>query len=119
LTFYLLGLTVTSTQGRTWSFAPHLDTGVAAAEGGFETPLGRFDSMWSFGEDANGNDVWTVQISTPPGTEGIVKLPSDMKASYVRNGTERNVILRGSAEVQLSGGNHDLSWNVELGAPWM
>ncbi|KAJ3575186.1 hypothetical protein NP233_g1257 [Leucocoprinus birnbaumii] len=110
LTFYLLGLTVTSTQGSTWSLAPHLNTGVPAAEGGFETPLGRFDASWVFSEDANGNDVLIIQITTPQGTEGAVKLPNDMVGSYVRNGTIRNLVLDGTPEVRVSGGSHTLSW---------
>ncbi|KAF9450982.1 glycoside hydrolase family 78 protein [Macrolepiota fuliginosa MF-IS2] len=115
LTFYLLGLTVTSTQGQTWNFAPHLNTGVPAAEGGFETPLGRFDASWSFDEDSNGNDVLNVQISTPPGTAGTVNLPSDMLASYTRNGLTKNLTLRGSPEITLQGGTHELSWDTDPG----
>ncbi|KXN90379.1 hypothetical protein AN958_04248 [Leucoagaricus sp. SymC.cos] len=114
LTFHLLGLTVTATQGKSWSFAPHLNTGVPAAEGGFETPLGRFDAMWVFDEDMDGNDVLSVKINTPPGTEGTVKLPS-MMGSYVRNGTVRNLVLHGSSEVSLKGGSHELSWSADIG----
>ncbi|XP_006455643.1 hypothetical protein AGABI2DRAFT_210102 [Agaricus bisporus var. bisporus H97] len=112
LTFYLLGLTVTSTRGQTWSFAPHLGTGVPAAEGGFETPLGRYDAAWSFDKDANGNDVFNIRIMTPQGTQGIVKLPSNMMASYVRDGETKNVVLGGPAEMEVTGGRHDISWNI-------
>lgn len=112
LTFYLLGLTVTSTRGQTWSFAPHLGTGVLAAEGGFETPLGRYDAAWSFDKDANGNDVFNIRIMTPQGTQGIVKLPSNMMASYVRDGETKNVLLGGPAEMEVTGGRHDISWNI-------
>ena len=45
LTYYVLGLTVTSPQGRTWQVAPHL-SGLEAAEGGFTTPLGWFGVKW-------------------------------------------------------------------------
>jgi hypothetical protein len=109
-------LTVTSTQGKTWSLVPHLNTGVPAAEGGFETPIGRFDAIWKFDQDDDGNDVLNVQVTTPPGTEGVIKLPSTMTASYVTNGTMRNLVLHGPSEVQVEGGSHELSWNAELGA---
>lgn len=115
LTFYLLGLTVTSTQGKTWNLAPHLNTGVPSAEGGFETPLGRFDAKWSFDEDSNGNDVLTAQLTTPLGTEGVVRLPSDMLGSYVRDGVTKDLVLQGPAEVELQGGSQTLSWNTSPG----
>ncbi|KAF5353466.1 hypothetical protein D9756_007933 [Leucocoprinus leucothites] len=114
LTFFLLGLRVTSTKGNTWNLAPHLNTGVPGAEGGFETPLGRFDAAWTFDEDADGNTVLNVQISTPPGTKGAIQLPSNMMASYVRDGTVRNLVLRGSSEVQVQGGSHELSWVADI-----
>jgi hypothetical protein len=113
LTFYLLGLTVTSTQGKTWNFSPHLNTGIPSSEGGFETPLGRFDASWSFDKDIiSGNDVFNVRITTPEGTQGIVRLPSNMTASYVLDGAQRNVRLVGPAEMEVTGGSLDISWNT-------
>ncbi|KAK0184792.1 Six-hairpin glycosidase [Armillaria mellea] len=37
LTFYILGLTVMSPRGATWSVSPHVNGGLPGAEGGFET----------------------------------------------------------------------------------
>jgi hypothetical protein len=105
-----LGLTVTSTQGQTWNFSPHLNTGVSASEGGFETPLGRFDASWSF--DQQPGDVFNVRITTPPGTKGTVVLPSNMTARYVVDGETRDVVLVGPAEMEVPGGSHEFSWNT-------
>lgn len=94
---------------------PHLNTGVPAVEGGFETPLGRFDARWSFDKDSDGNDVLNVQITTPSETGGIVRLPTNMHGSFTRDGITRNVVLRGSAETELRGGTHALSWRADPG----
>jgi len=114
LTFYLLGLTVTSTQGKTWTFAPHLNTGIPAAKGGFETPLGRFNATWSFDTDENGIDVFNARVSTPSNTVGTVKLPENMMGSLARDGNIRNFVLHGSSEIQVQGGSHNLSWKANL-----
>ncbi|KAI0752009.1 hypothetical protein C8Q74DRAFT_347805 [Fomes fomentarius] len=45
LTYYVLGLIVTSPQGQTWQVALHL-SGLTAAKGGFTTPLGWFGVKW-------------------------------------------------------------------------
>lgn len=111
LTFYLLGLTVTSTQGKTWTFAPHLNTGIPAAQGGFETPLGRFNATWSFDMDENGIDVFNARVSTPSNTVGTIKLPENMIGSLVRDG---NHVLHGPSEIQVQGGSHSLSWRTNL-----
>ncbi|KZV78168.1 Six-hairpin glycosidase, partial [Exidia glandulosa HHB12029] len=46
LTIYVLGLSVTTPQGISWKFEPHT-SGMSAAEGSFETPLGTFGASWS------------------------------------------------------------------------
>ncbi|KIJ64349.1 glycoside hydrolase family 78 protein [Hydnomerulius pinastri MD-312] len=69
LTNYVLGLTVTSPQGKTWSVAPHT-SGLTSAEGGFETPLGSFFVSW-----AQEGSTFTLNINTPEGTSGTVQLP--------------------------------------------
>ncbi|EGN92657.1 glycoside hydrolase family 78 protein [Serpula lacrymans var. lacrymans S7.3] len=70
LTFYVLGLTVTSPQGKTWLVAPHL-SGLSSAEGGFETTLGSFNVKWTLE-----GKMLTLQINTPEGTSGTVRLPA-------------------------------------------
>ncbi|KAJ3748405.1 hypothetical protein DFH05DRAFT_1389962 [Lentinula detonsa] len=60
LSFHLLGLTVTSPQGATWSVAPVL-SGLTAAEGGFETGLGWFGVNWTLTDD---NAMFTLMTDT-------------------------------------------------------
>ncbi|TFK82232.1 glycoside hydrolase family 78 protein [Polyporus arcularius HHB13444] len=98
LTYYVLGLTVTSPQGRTWQVAPHL-SGLSAAEGGFTTPLGWFGVKWT-----TQKRTFSVTIDVPEGTSGVVKLPVSGKVTI--NGDVRAV---GKGEgVQLVGGKHSI-----------
>ncbi|OSD03796.1 glycoside hydrolase family 78 protein [Trametes coccinea BRFM310] len=96
LTYYVLGLTVTSPQGKTWSIAPHT-AGLPAAEGGFTTPLGWFGAKWSLKRGA-----FALDIDVPEGTSGIVRLP--FAGRVVVDGKERGVTERGPLE--LDGGRH-------------
>ncbi|KAI0370991.1 Six-hairpin glycosidase [Pilatotrama ljubarskyi] len=96
LTYYVLGLTVTSPQGLTWSVAPHT-SGLSAAEGGFTTPLGWFGVKWSLQKR-----TFSLSIGVPEGTSGSVKLPFSGKV--VINGKATRV---GENEtLQMSGGKH-------------
>lgn len=99
LTYYVLGLTVTSPQGRTWQVAPHLSA-LDAAEGGFTTPLGWFGVKWS-----SQKRVFTLDIDIPEGTTGVVKVPVAGRATV--NG-KAQVVSRGDA-LQLAGGKHIIS----------
>ncbi|EPQ59764.1 Six-hairpin glycosidase [Gloeophyllum trabeum ATCC 11539] len=83
LTFHVLGLQLTSPQGRTWSIAP-ITSGLKSAAGGFETGLGWFGVDWSIADD-----TLRVEVDTPEGTSGVVTLP-------------------GNGSVPLSGGKHTL-----------
>ncbi|KIJ59431.1 glycoside hydrolase family 78 protein [Hydnomerulius pinastri MD-312] len=95
LTFYVVGMQVTSPQGRTWRVAPVL-SGLSAAEGGYETNLGWFGVKWSLDDG-----TLTVFVSTPVGTSGTVILPG---SGVIRvDGKES-----GNGSVSLSGGNHTL-----------
>ncbi|KAJ7457382.1 glycoside hydrolase family 78 protein [Mycena latifolia] len=69
LTFYLLGIQLTSVQGATWSIAPVL-SGLPSAQGGMETGLGFFGVKWQM----SGTKL-TLTLETPAGREGIVTLP--------------------------------------------
>ncbi|KAH7903102.1 Six-hairpin glycosidase-like protein [Hygrophoropsis aurantiaca] len=95
LSFYLIGLQVTSPKGATWRVAPVL-SGLTAAEGGYETPLGWFGVKWSLE-----NDVFTITISTPEGTSGTVTLPGS-------GDVQVDGQTAGNSEMTLSGGNHTL-----------
>lgn len=48
LTFYVTGVTIVEARGRKWRFAPHT-SGLSAAQGSFETPLGTFGATWTLG----------------------------------------------------------------------
>ncbi|EIW81919.1 glycoside hydrolase family 78 protein [Coniophora puteana RWD-64-598 SS2] len=95
LSFYVAGLQLESTQGATWSLAPVL-SGLSAAQGGYETPLGWFGANWTV---AGGN--LTVQVSTPAGTNGTATLPGT--GSVTVDGQDA-----GSGSMSLTGGNHTL-----------
>ncbi|KAH7099674.1 Six-hairpin glycosidase [Auriculariales sp. MPI-PUGE-AT-0066] len=69
LTFYVLGLRITSPQGKTWEFDPHT-SGLPSAEGGFETALGWFGVEWSISDDG----VFTAEVVAPTGTDGVINL---------------------------------------------
>ena len=98
LTFYVLGLTVTSNQGRTWSVAPHT-SGLSAAQGGFETPLGWYGVQWSLA-----GKTLELDINVPAGTSGIVRLPF---AGKVTMGGKSTTVASG-AGISLAGGNHSI-----------
>ncbi|KAF9465419.1 glycoside hydrolase family 78 protein [Collybia nuda] len=98
LTFFVLGLTLTSAQGATWSIAPVL-SGLSAAEGGFETGLGWFGVKWSTKEG-----VLTLLVETPPTTQGSVTLPGTGDVQI--DGKELPPGLGFS--IGLSGGRHTL-----------
>ena len=101
LTFFILGLTITSPKGATWSVAPVLGD-LKAAEGGFETALGWFGVKWEVK-----NRVFVLQISTPRGTNGRVRLPGAGKVEI--NGVTHN----GVQEMRLDGGDHTFTQNLD------
>ena len=96
LTYYVLGLTVTSPQGRTWSVAPHT-SGLLGAEGGFTTPLGWFGAKWSLQKR-----TFVLNIDVPEGTSGTVKLPFKGRVMVDGRATE----VGQGAMLHLDGGKH-------------
>lgn len=98
LTFYVLGLTITSPEGRTWSVAPHL-SGLQSAEGGFETTLGWFGVKWTKKAQS-----FELSITTPIGTSGTIKLP--LAGNVMVNG--RRFDTKGG-EISLDGGPQALT----------
>lgn len=100
LTFYVLGLSVTSPKGKIWSFAPHL-SGLSGAEGGFETPLGWYGAKWALSKG-----TFIVQLSVPAGTTGVVVLP--VQGKVVVDG--KTVAQKDPAgKLELEGGQHTIS----------
>ena len=98
----MLGLTVTSPQGRTWAVAPHT-AGLPGAQGGYSTPLGWFGVRW-----ATAGGWCNVTIETPEGTSGSVRLP--YAGDVVVDGVEAQVEPSGT--LQLSGGSHAVSVRI-------
>ena len=95
LTFYVLGLTVTSPCGQTWRIAPH-PAGLSAAEGGFTTSMGWFGVKWS-----TQDTKFVLEVDAPKGTRGIVVLPVNGK--LILDGLE---IAAHGAELAMDGGQH-------------
>ncbi|KAF9462422.1 glycoside hydrolase family 78 protein [Collybia nuda] len=96
LTFFVLGLTITSAQGATWSVAPVL-SGLDAAEGGFETGLGWFGVKWT-----NKKGVFTLTLEAPSGTRGSVTMPGTGTLQVDGKKTSS------PSTVELHGGHHIL-----------
>ncbi|PWY76311.1 hypothetical protein BO70DRAFT_388634 [Aspergillus heteromorphus CBS 117.55] len=84
LTNFIVGLTVTSPLGATWSLAPQF-VDLKSAEAGFTTSLGKFQAAWS-----KGADNYTLDFTVPKGTNGNLTLPfiSTAKPSIQIDGTE-------------------------------
>lgn len=109
LTFYVLGLNPITPQGQTWSVAPHL-SGLSAAQGGFETPLGWFGVNWTFNNQtsstATTSQVFTLKITTPKNTSGTVTFPF-VGSKITVNGKQINA--NGSTLLKLDGGSHTIA----------
>ncbi|CCM05941.1 uncharacterized protein FIBRA_08180 [Fibroporia radiculosa] len=95
LTFYVLGLTITSPMGQTWSVAPHT-SGLSFARGGFETPLGWFGVEWVLTETS-----FTISLAMPEGTSGVVTLPTTGVITV-----DDEEVPQVEKILLLSGGNH-------------
>ncbi|KIK66783.1 glycoside hydrolase family 78 protein [Collybiopsis luxurians FD-317 M1] len=106
LTFHLVGLTVTSPQGATWSVAPVL-SGLSAAQGGFSTGLGWFGASWNV-TDEGSSKTFTLKIDTPSGTTGTVTLPGTGEVT-VDGG--RATVVDGT-RLELEGGEHVVVLNM-------
>ena len=105
LTFYVLGLTVTSPQGLTWQVAPQ-PGGLTDVEGGFETGLGWFGVKWMI---SGGGKQMQLQLDTPVGTSGTVVVPSGFTGAVTMDGKAiANVSkgVNGSKKLQVQGGKH-------------
>ena len=100
----MLGLTVTAPQGLAWSVAPHL-SGLEAAEGGFETPLGWFGVKW----ESNAS-TFRVIVDTPGGTSGVLLLP--VRGETTVDGIKAELGAEGNL-VTLKGGVHTVVVHVK------
>ncbi|EPS27744.1 putative alpha-L-rhamnosidase [Penicillium oxalicum 114-2] len=84
LTNYIVGLSITSPLGSTWSLAPQF-ADLKHAEAGFSTSLGKFQASWKLKEDG-----YKVKLSVPVGTHGTVTLP------FVKEGKVPSVAVNGA-----------------------
>ncbi|KAJ7754097.1 glycoside hydrolase family 78 protein [Mycena metata] len=98
LTFYLLGIKLTTAQGATWSIAPVL-SGLSSAEGGLETGLGFFGVNWTVTDQ-----TLTLVLEAPAGTSGVVTLPGSGPVTV-----NAQVQPASSESVELEGGTHTLT----------
>ncbi|KAI3397992.1 hypothetical protein diail_9969 [Diaporthe ilicicola] len=88
LTEYVLGLGVTAPAGSAWLFAPQFG-GLAFAEGGFVTALGRFQAGWDVAAEEEQGAGYNASVTTPVGTVGRLVLP------VVEQGSKPTVIVDG------------------------
>lgn len=92
LTEGVLGLQVTSREGRNWTFAPQMAAAGGGrlhdVQGGFATGLGPFQARW-WREDAENPGPYQATLRTPVGTTGQLVLP------VVQNGTKPTVQIDG------------------------
>ncbi|KAE8149621.1 Six-hairpin glycosidase-like protein [Aspergillus avenaceus] len=84
LTNYILGLSVTSPRGLTWRIAPQFGD-LKTVEGGFTTPLGKFQAAWEKNPDS-----YTLEFSVPAGTKGNLTLP------FVRSSEKPSITIDGN-----------------------
>lgn len=106
LTYYILGLTVTSPKGQTWAVAPRVGGGLPSAEGGFETPLGWYGVKWTL----TGNTL-SINLSTPTATSGLFRVPLGWGGILTVDGRSANPAgqVEEGQKVQITGGTHTLS----------
>lgn len=69
LTEYVVGLSVTSPAGKTWTLKPQFGD-LKWAEAGFMTRLGKFEARWE-----RSGDGYSLKFQTPSNTTGVVSLP--------------------------------------------
>jgi len=103
LSFYVAGIHLTSSIGRTWRIAPNLGD-LTEVEAGYETPLGKFTSSVKAGKDGQ---VVKLKFSTPAGTKGEVGLPGVQGKLVSKSG--QSVVLVGGTASGLAGGE----WSLE------
>ncbi|KJR82427.1 bacterial alpha-L-rhamnosidase domain protein [Sporothrix schenckii 1099-18] len=109
LTEFVLGLSVTGVAGSTWQFAPQMGgrgsgtKGIGRAEGGFITPLGKFQASWVCSCFANGtcddigksDNSFEATVNTPQNTSGVIILPiaGIVEKDAMKSGAAVRVVL--------------------------
>lgn len=95
---------MTAPAGQVWAVAPHIQGGLPGAQGGFSTPLGWFGVQWALA----GAGGLRVEIDTPVGTDGVLRLPAGAVrgTEYVLDGRARRFGAGAEVEIALEGGTH-------------
>jgi hypothetical protein len=102
MSFYIAGIHLTSSIGKTWRISPALGD-LTSVDAGFKTPLGSFSSTVR----ACNRTIQSLHFQTPKGTKGSVSLPG-VKGVLV-GGTRGAVVKLVDGEVaDLPGGNWTL-----------
>ncbi|KAJ6120009.1 hypothetical protein N7523_004289 [Penicillium sp. IBT 18751x] len=106
LTEYIVGLSVSSPLGMTWSISPQF-ADLEFAEAGFVTDLGKFQASWT-----RKSDHYTLNFTVPGGTVGNLTLPfvtASKKPSITINGdrvTKHIVYADDTATFGVDGGSY-------------
>ena len=84
LTNYIVGLSVTSQLGLTWSLAPQFGD-LEYAQAGFVTSLGKYQASWTKEKNS-----YSIELKVPAGTSGEITLP------YVTSSKKPTITVDGS-----------------------
>lgn len=113
LTEYIVGLSVTSRLGRTWSLAPQF-ADLEFAEAGFVTSLGKFQASWKRAKSGG----YSLSFVAPQGTTGTLGLPfvtPTRRPSITLNGKRVTKGLSYAGSVAsfalANGGSHSITVN--------
>jgi len=120
LTFYLLGMTLSTPQGKEWALQPHIGGGIPSAQGGFQTPLGWFGVNWTVVETSGGKVTeLSMNVDTPTGTSGVVTLPPGVVVDEVSGAVKVNGaairFVGDTPSFTLQGGRHLIQALVRKG----
>lgn len=96
LTNYVLGLMITSPVGSTWSLTPQFGD-LTSVQGGFTTSLGAFQASWNVTDGGYG---YSVEWSSPAGTNGTVVLPALPIGGSTANVRMNGKLMRGRMVTQ-------------------
>ena len=109
LTEYIVGLSVTSPAGATWKLSPQFGD-LSSAQGGFSTSLGKYQASWQL--EGKG---YTLEYNTPPGTSGVVILPSLTSGSFPTISIDGHPVPR-TLNPQIQNGGGSFSLNAQSGS---
>ncbi|KAJ5832921.1 Six-hairpin glycosidase-like protein [Penicillium riverlandense] len=109
LTEHVLGLSIMSPLGKTWSLQPQFGD-LKFVEGGFQTDLGKFRARWALKPRG-----YIVTVNAPIGTSGVVVLPALSRPGIILvNGIKTKYDTEaGGWSFSLRGGQHTIVVNAK------